>query len=112
MAPKLSAPARFPGIHSANLLNSWRETNLFLSSALCALSPFTRNSLLGLMKMTSVLTLHHADTILPCADFFNPNWEVEIGTCQGKIEHRSIFRRKIDPVVNGITHMEVSLHRY
>jgi hypothetical protein len=59
--------------------------------------------------MTSVLTLHYADTILPCADFFNPNWEVEIGTCQGKIEHRSIFRRKIDPVVNGITHMEVSL---
>jgi len=91
---------------------SWRETNLFLSSTLCALSPFTRNSLLGLMKMTSVLTLHHADTILPCADFFNPNWEVEIGTCQGKIEHRSTFRRKIDPVVNGITHMEVSSYRY
>jgi hypothetical protein len=87
---------------------SWRETNLYMSSALCALSPFVRNSLLGLMRMTSVLTLHHADTILPCADFFNPNWEAEIGTCQGKIEHRSAFRRKIDPVVNGITHMEVS----
>jgi hypothetical protein len=91
---------------------SWRETNLFLSSVLCSLSPFTRNSLLGLMKVTSILTLHHADTILPCADFFNPNWEVEIGTCQGKIEHRSTFRRKIDPVVNGITHMEVSTYRY
>ena len=87
---------------------SWRETNLYLSSVLCALSPFTRNALLGLMKVTSVLTLHHADTILPCADFFNPNWEVEIGTCQGRIEHRSAFRRKIDPVVNGITNMEVS----
>jgi hypothetical protein len=86
---------------------SWRETNLYLSSALCALSPFTRNSLLGLMRMTSVLTLHHADTILPCADFFNPNWEVEIGTCQGKIQHRAVFKRKIDPVVNGITEMEV-----
>ncbi|KAK0103063.1 hypothetical protein ONS96_005674 [Cadophora gregata f. sp. sojae] len=85
---------------------SWRETNLYLSSALCALSPFTRNSLLGLMRVTSVLTLHHADTILPCADFFNPNWEVEIGTCQGKIENRSSFKRKIDPVVNGITNME------
>lgn len=89
---------------------SWRETNLYLSSALCSLSPFTRNSLLGLMRVTSVLTLHHADTILPCADFFNPNWEVEIGTCQGKIENRSSFKRKIDPVVNGITNMEVSLH--
>jgi len=88
---------------------SWRETNLYLSSALCALSPFVRNSLLGLMRVTSILTLHHADTILPCADFFNPNWEIEIGTCQGKIEHRSAFRRKIDPVVNGITHMEVGL---
>jgi hypothetical protein len=87
---------------------SWRESNLYLSSALCTLSPFVRNSLLGLMRMTSILTLHHADTILPCADFFNPNWEVEIGTCQGKIEHRSVFRRKIDPVVNGITDMEVS----
>lgn len=87
---------------------SWRETNLNLSSALCALSPFMRNSLLGLMRVTSVLTLHHADIILPCADFFNPNWEVEIGTCQGQIEHRAKFRRKIDPVVNGITNMEVS----
>ncbi|KAH8802484.1 glycosyl transferase [Xylogone sp. PMI_703] len=85
---------------------SWRETNLYLSSALSGLSPYTRNSLLGLMRMTSVLTLHHADTILPCADFFNPNWEAEIGTSQGKIEHRAKFKRKIDPVVNGITHME------
>ncbi|TVY29101.1 hypothetical protein LHYA1_G002449 [Lachnellula hyalina] len=85
---------------------SWRETNLYLSSALCPLSPFVRNSLLGLMRMTSVLTLHHADTILPCADFFNPNWELEIGTCQGRIEHRAAFKRKIDPVVNGITDMQ------
>ncbi|RFU27099.1 hypothetical protein B7463_g9236, partial [Scytalidium lignicola] len=85
---------------------SWRETNLYLSSALCGLAPYSRSSLLGLMRMASVLTLHHADTILPCADFFNPNWEVEIGTCQGKIEHRAKFMRKIDPVVNGITHME------
>ncbi|KAJ5162295.1 hypothetical protein N7492_007687 [Penicillium capsulatum] len=85
---------------------SWRETNLCLSSALCKLSPFVRNSLLGLMRITSVLTLHHADIILPCADFFNPGWEVEIGTCQGTIEHRNTFRRKVDPVVNGITDMQ------
>lgn len=87
---------------------SWRETNLYLSSVLCGMSPYTRNSLLGLMRITSVLTLHHADIILPCADFFNPGWEVEIGTCQGNIEHRAKFRRKIDPVINGITRMEVS----
>ncbi|KAJ6146095.1 hypothetical protein N7497_008077 [Penicillium chrysogenum] len=85
---------------------AWRETNLCLSSALCKLSPFVRNALLGLMRITSVLTLHHADIILPCADFFNPGWEVEIGTCQGTIEHRNTFRRKIDPVVNGITDMQ------
>ncbi|KAI9927826.1 hypothetical protein MW887_002678 [Aspergillus wentii] len=85
---------------------SWRETNLCMSSALCKLSPFVRNALLGLMRITSVLTLHHADIILPCADFFNPGWEVEIGTSQGAIEHRNIFRRKVDPVVNGITDMQ------
>ncbi|KAL2002885.1 hypothetical protein VTN02DRAFT_5671 [Thermoascus thermophilus] len=85
---------------------SWRETNLCLSSALCKLPPFVRNALLGLMRVTSVLVLHHADIILPCADFFNPSWEVEIGTCQGTIEHRNSFRRKVDPVVNGITDMQ------
>src|SRR5947208_5154232 len=46
---------------------SWRETNLYLSSAMCTLPPFIRNALLGLMKLTSTLTLHHADQILPCA---------------------------------------------
>ncbi|OCL10264.1 glycosyltransferase family 4 protein [Glonium stellatum] len=85
---------------------SWRETNLYLSSALCTLPPFIRNSLLGLMKMTSTLILHHADQILPCADFFNPGWEVEIGSCQGSLTHRNVFRRKVDPIVNGITDMQ------
>ena len=68
--------------------------------------PFIRNSLLALMRLTSTLILHHADNILPCADFFNPGWEVEIGTSQGQLEHRNSFRRKIDPVVNGITDMQ------
>jgi glycosyltransferase involved in cell wall biosynthesis len=85
---------------------SWRETNLCLSSALCKLSPFVRNALLGLMRVTSVLILHHADIVSPCADFFNPDWEVEIGTSQGTLEHRNRFRRKVDPVVNGITDMQ------
>lgn len=85
---------------------SWRETNLCLSSALCKLPPFVRNALLGLMRMTSVLILHHADIVSPCADFFNPGWEIEIGTCQGNLEHRNSFRRKVDPVVNGITDMQ------
>ncbi|KAF2205298.1 hypothetical protein GQ43DRAFT_35562 [Delitschia confertaspora ATCC 74209] len=85
---------------------SWRETNLYLSSAMCTLPPFIRNSLLGLMKLTSTLILHHADQILPCADFFNPGWEVEIGSSKGEITHRNVFRRKVDPIVNGITDMQ------
>ncbi|KAF1835308.1 hypothetical protein BDW02DRAFT_294479 [Decorospora gaudefroyi] len=84
---------------------SWRETNLYLSSAMCTLPPFIRNSLLGLMKLTSCLILHHADQILPCADFFNPGWEVEIGSAKGQLTHRNVFRRKVDPIVNGITDM-------
>ncbi|KAF2751551.1 glycosyltransferase family 4 protein [Sporormia fimetaria CBS 119925] len=85
---------------------SWRETNLYLSSAMCTLPPFIRNSLLGLMKLTSCLILHHADQILPCADFFNPGWEVEIGSAKGQLTHRNIFKRKVDPIVNGITDMQ------
>ncbi|KAF1943566.1 hypothetical protein EJ02DRAFT_342982 [Clathrospora elynae] len=85
---------------------SWRETNLYLSSAMCTLPPFIRNSLLGLMKLTSCLILHHADQILPCADFFNPGWEVEIGSAKGQLTHRNVFRRKVDPIVNGITDMQ------
>ncbi|KAF2089036.1 glycosyltransferase family 4 protein [Saccharata proteae CBS 121410] len=85
---------------------SWRETNLYLSSAMCTMPPFIRNALLALLRLTSVLILHHADQVLPCADFFNPGWEVEIGTCQGTIEHRNTFKRKVDPVVNGIPDME------
>lgn len=52
---------------------SWRETNLYLSSAMCTLPPFIRNSLLGLMRMTSCLILHHADQILPCAGMSKPS---------------------------------------
>ena len=33
----------------------------------------------------------------------SPGWEVEIGTSQGKLEHRNTFKRKIDPVVNGVS---------
>lgn len=69
-------------------------------------SPFVCNSLISLSRLCSVLTLHHADVVLPCADFFNPGWEIEIGTQEGTVEHRRSYRRKIDPVVNGICNME------
>lgn len=61
------------------------------------------------MRVTAVLALHHADQILPCADFFNIGWEIEVGSHYGHIQHRKKFARKIDPVVNGIPDMKVIL---
>lgn len=40
------------------------------------------------------------------SDFFNPGWEVEIGSAKGQLTHRNVFRRKVDPIVNGITDMQ------
>jgi hypothetical protein len=39
-------------------------------------------------------------------DFFNPGWEVEIGSAKGQVTQRNVFRRKVDPIVNGITDMQ------
>lgn len=85
---------------------SWREVTVFLSSAMSFDSPFVCTSLIHLSRMASTLILHYADVVLPCADFFNPGWEVEHGTQEGILEHRRTFARKIDPVVNGICNME------
>ncbi|KAK4984016.1 hypothetical protein LTR50_006855 [Elasticomyces elasticus] len=85
---------------------SWREVTVFLSSAMSFDSPFVCSSLIHLSRMTSILVLHYADVVLPCADFFNPGWEVEHGTQEGILQHRRTFARKIDPVVNGICNME------
>jgi glycosyltransferase involved in cell wall biosynthesis len=85
---------------------SWREVTVFLSSAMSFDPPFVCTSLMSLSRLTSVLILRHADVVLPCADFFNPGWEIELGTQEGTLGHRRTFARKIDPVVNGITNME------
>ncbi|KAK4561665.1 hypothetical protein LTR86_004344 [Recurvomyces mirabilis] len=85
---------------------SWREVTVTLSSAMSWDAPFVSSSLLSLSRMTSILTLYHADILLPCADFFNPDWETEHGTQGGTLQHRRLFARKIDPIVNGITGME------
>ncbi|CZR58560.1 related to glycosyl transferase [Phialocephala subalpina] len=85
---------------------SWREVTVFLSSAMSFDTPFVCTALMSLSRVASVVILHHADVVLPCADFFNPGWEVELGSGQGEFEHRKTFARKIDPVVNGITGME------
>jgi hypothetical protein len=85
---------------------SWREVTVFLSSSMSFDCPFVCTALMSLSRVASVLILHHADVVLPCADFFNPGWEIELGSGQGTFEHRHTFARKIDPVVNGITGME------
>ncbi|KAF7191169.1 hypothetical protein HII31_07529 [Pseudocercospora fuligena] len=85
---------------------SWREVTVFLASAMSFDAPFVCTSLIQLSRMTSVLILHYADVVLPCADFFNPGWEIEHGTQYNTLMHRKQYARKIDPVVNGICNME------
>lgn len=85
---------------------SFREFTTFMSSAVSFDMPFVNSSLMSLGHLACVLLEHHADVVLPCADYFNPGWEVELGTADGALEHRHTFARKIDPVVNGICNME------
>ncbi|KAH8883158.1 glycosyl transferase [Thozetella sp. PMI_491] len=85
---------------------SYREFTTFMSSAVSYDSPFVNSSLISLTYLGCVLIEHHADVVLPCCDYFNPAWEVELGTADGTLEHRRVFARKIDPVVNGISNME------
>lgn len=85
---------------------SFREFTSFMSSAVSFDSPFVNSSLISLTHLSCVLLEHHADVVLPCCDYFNPGWEVELGTAEGALQHRSAFARKIDPVVNGICNME------
>lgn len=85
---------------------SFREFTTFMSSAVSYDSPFVNSSLISLGHLACVLLEHHADVVLPCCGYFNPGWEVELGSSEGAVEHRRTFARKIDPVVNGICNME------
>ncbi|ORY18988.1 putative glycosyl transferase [Clohesyomyces aquaticus] len=85
---------------------SFRELTTFMSSAVSFDTPFINSSLISLGHLSCVLLEHHADVVLPCCDYFNPGWEVELGTAEGNLGHRRTFARKIDPVVNGICNME------
>ena len=42
-------------------------------------------------------------------DFFNPGWEVEIGSSKGEITHRNIFRRKVDPIGKPIQFLKMNI---
>jgi glycosyltransferase involved in cell wall biosynthesis len=85
---------------------SFREFTTFMSSAVSFDMPFVNSALISLGLLSCVLLEHHADVVLPCCDYYNPGWEVELGTGEGVLEHRRTFARKIDPVVNGICNME------
>ncbi|KAL4981871.1 hypothetical protein BDW68DRAFT_171727 [Aspergillus falconensis] len=85
---------------------SFRELTTFLSAAVSFDSSFVNTTLISLGYLACVLIEHHADVVLPCAEYFNPGWEIELGTAEGALQHRKAFARKIDPVVNGITNME------
>ncbi|KAL3459331.1 hypothetical protein BJX64DRAFT_301426 [Aspergillus heterothallicus] len=85
---------------------SFREITAFLSSAVSLDSIFVNNALISLGHLSCVLVLHHADIISPCAEYFNPGWEIELGTVEGTLQHRQLFSRRIDAIVNGIVNME------
>lgn len=84
----------------------WRETCLNISVAQCILPVSVQTMLLGAMKLAAHLAYMHADTILPCTAVYNPIWEVELGTDEGRRQSQNIFLRKIDPVTNGISSMD------
>lgn len=84
----------------------WRESLGYLSSSLCSHAPFVQNSLIAMMRVSATLNLYHADVVLPCTNYFNPGWEVELGTEEGSLGARQLYRRKIDPIVNGICNMD------
>ncbi|PSR81532.1 hypothetical protein BD289DRAFT_462063 [Coniella lustricola] len=84
----------------------WRECCLNISPAQCELSIPVQTMLLAGIGLATRLAYFHADVILPCTSFFNPIWEADLGTDRGKVNHRNQFRRKIDPIVNGVGNMD------
>ncbi|KAK7420518.1 hypothetical protein QQX98_002716 [Neonectria punicea] len=85
----------------------WRECCLNISAAQCELPLSVQSMLLASIGLATRLAYFTADVITPCASLFNPTWEVEIGTDKGIVGNRNLFERKIDPIVNGISNMEL-----
>ncbi|KPM42671.1 hypothetical protein AK830_g3862 [Neonectria ditissima] len=85
----------------------WRECCLNISAAQCELPLSVQSMLLASIGLATRLAYFTADVITPCASLFNPTWEIEIGTDKGVVNNRNLFERKIDPIVNGISNMEL-----
>ncbi|KAL5320077.1 hypothetical protein ACEPPN_013139 [Leptodophora sp. 'Broadleaf-Isolate-01'] len=84
----------------------WRESCLNISPAQSLLPISVQAMLLAGIGLAARLAYLHVDVILPCTSVFNPVWEAEIGTDQGRLGSKKLFSRKIDPIVNGINNME------
>ncbi|KAK4995664.1 hypothetical protein LTR66_004561 [Elasticomyces elasticus] len=84
----------------------WRESCLNVSPAQCTLPIPVQSMLLAGMKLAAHLAYNTVDVILPCTSVFNPTWEADLGTDQGRLGSKKIFHRKIDPIVNGISNMD------
>lgn len=84
----------------------WRETCLNISPAQCLLPIPVQAMLLAGVKLSCHLAYTHVDVILPCTSVFNPDWEKDLGTDQGRRGSFKVFSRKIDPIVNGIGNMD------
>lgn len=85
----------------------WRETCLNISPAQCLLPLSVQLMLIAGIKLSCHLAYTHVDIILPCTSVFNPDWEQDLGTDQGLRGSKKIFARKIDPIVNGISNMDL-----
>lgn len=77
-----------------------------MSSAVSFDMLFVKSSLISLGHLACVLIEHHADVVLPYCCYYNPGWEVELGTAEVVLEYSRTFARQINPVVNGICNME------
>jgi glycosyltransferase involved in cell wall biosynthesis len=61
--------------------------------------------LLAGIGVATRLAYTHAD-VIPLCQSLQPHVEVELGTDGARVYSRSQFRRKIDPIVNGISDMD------
>ncbi|KAK5662693.1 hypothetical protein OQA88_8609 [Cercophora sp. LCS_1] len=83
----------------------WRECCLNLSPAQSTLTIPVQSMVLSGIGLAMRLAYFHADVVLPCTSVFNPIWEAELGTDSNRLGHKSLFTRKIDPIVNGVSNM-------
>ncbi|KAK4448003.1 hypothetical protein QBC34DRAFT_354167 [Podospora aff. communis PSN243] len=83
----------------------WRECCLNLSTAQSTLPIPVQSMVLAGIGLAMRLAYSHADVVLPCTPVFNPIWEAELGTDGGRLGHKKLFSRKIDPIVNGVSNM-------